>query len=93
MHRKYHDQYYGFPIHEANELLGRLVLEINQPGSGWEIILKKEYSFRKAYSNFNVKNVAAYTEANKQRLLDGSRIIRNRLNINAAMENAKTILL
>jgi DNA-3-methyladenine glycosylase I len=93
LHKAYHDKLYGFPIHDDNELFCRLVLEINQAGLSWETILKKESTFRKAYSNFNVKKVAAYTEADRERLLADPGIIRNRLKVNAAIENAKTILL
>ena len=70
----------------------RLVLEINQAGLSWETVLKKEARFRKAFHNFNVNKVAAYTEADRERLLTDAGIIRNRLKINAAIENAKTIL-
>jgi DNA-3-methyladenine glycosylase I len=92
LHKAYHDHLYGFPIHDDNELFCRLVLEINQAGLSWETILKKEAGFRKAYDNFNVDKVAAYTEADRERLLADPGIIRNRLKINAAIENAKTIL-
>ena len=93
LHKAYHDKLYGVPIHDDNELFCRLVLEINQAGLSWETILKKEQSFRKAYHNFNIKKVAAYTEADRERLMADAGIIRNRLKINAAIENAKTILL
>ena len=92
LHKAYHDHHYGFPIHDDNELFCRLVLEINQAGLSWETILKKEAGFRKAYHNFNLKKVAAYTEADRERLMNDPGIIRNRLKINAAIENAKTIL-
>jgi DNA-3-methyladenine glycosylase I len=92
LHKAYHDKLYGFPIHDDNELFCRLVLEINQAGLSWETILKKEATFRKAYDNFNLKKVAAYTEADIERLMADAGIIRNRLKINAAIENAKTIL-
>ncbi len=93
LHKTYHDKHYGFPIHDDNELFGRLILEINQAGLSWETVLKKEKNFRKAYHNFNIKKVAAYTEADRKRLLADPGIIRNRLKINAAIENAKSILL
>jgi len=92
LHKAYHDKLYGFPIHNDNELFGRLLLEINQAGLSWETILKKEANFRKAYHNFNIKKIAAYKEADRERLLADPSIIRNRLKINAAIENAKTIL-
>lgn len=92
LHKSYHDKLYGFPIHDDNELFCRLVLEINQAGLSWEIILKKEITFRKAYHNFNIKKVAAYTEADRERLLADPGIVRNRLKVNAAIENAITIV-
>ena len=93
LHKNYHDNLYGFPLHDDNELFGRLILEINQAGLSWETILKKEASFRKAYSNFNIREVAAYTEHDRMRLLSDPGIIRNKLKVNAAIENAKAIVL
>lgn len=92
LHGAYHDKSYGFPIHDDNELFCRLVLEINQAGLSWETILKKEKYFRLAYDNFNIPVVAAYTIKDCERLLADPGIIRNRLKVNAAIENAKTIL-
>lgn len=92
LHQNYHDNHYGFPIHDDNELLGRLIMEINQAGLSWETILKKEAAFRKAYSNFNIEKIAGYTEEDRARLLNDAGIIRNKLKVNAAIENAKTIL-
>lgn len=92
LHKAYHDLLYGFPIHEDNELFCRLVLEINQAGLSWETILKKEKNFRNAYHNFDIQKVAAYTETDRERLLNDAGIIRNRLKINAAIENAKSII-
>lgn len=91
IHKAYHDFQYGFPIHDDNELFCRLILEINQAGLSWETILRKQNSFRTAYDNFDISKVAAYTEADRERLLSDPGIIRNRLKINAAIENAKTI--
>ncbi|MEI6408350.1 MAG: DNA-3-methyladenine glycosylase I [Bacteroidota bacterium] len=92
IHKNYHDNHYGFPIHDDNELFGRLIMEINQAGLSWETILKKEASFRKAYSDFNIQKIADYTEQDRERLLADAGIIRNKLKVNAAIENAKTIL-
>jgi DNA-3-methyladenine glycosylase I len=91
LHKAYHDHHYGFPIHDDNELFCRLVLEINQAGLSWETILKKEETFRKAYDNFDIAKVAAYGEEDRERLLADPGIIRNKLKVNAAIENAKTI--
>lgn len=92
LHKAYHDHLYGFPLHDDDELFCRLVLEINQAGLSWETILKKEATFRKAYSNFSIRKVAAYTDKDRERLMADAGIIRNRLKINAAIENAKAIL-
>jgi len=92
LHKIYHDKQYGFPIHDDNELFCRLILEINQAGLSWTTILKKQESFRKAYHNFDIKKVARYSKKDEQRLLNDAGIIRNRLKVNAAIENAKTIL-
>lgn len=92
LHKAYHDKLYGFPILDDDELFCRLVLEINQAGLSWETILKKEVGFRIAYDNFNIKKVASYKEADRERLLSDSGVIRNRLKVNAAIENAKAIL-
>lgn len=92
VHRIYHDTAYGFPIKNDNELFERLVLEINQAGLSWNTILNKQNNFRKAYSKFNIKKVALYKEADRQRLLNDSGIIRNRLKIDAAIYNANVIL-
>jgi DNA-3-methyladenine glycosylase I len=92
LHKNYHDKHYGYPIHNDDELFGRLIMEINQAGLSWETILKKEASFRKAYSNFSIKKIAAYSEKDSARLLADVGIIRNKLKVNAAIENAKAIL-
>src|SRR3982750_4262231 len=85
LHKHYHDNHYGFPIHDDDELFGRLIMEINQAGLSWETILKKEATFRKAYSNFSIKKVAAYKESDRERLTNDAGIIRNKLKINAAI--------
>ena len=92
IHRIYHDTAYGFPIDNDDELFERLVLEINQAGLSWSTILNKQENFKKAYKNFNIKKVAAFSEKDFERLMNDQGIIRNRLKINAAIENAKTLL-
>jgi DNA-3-methyladenine glycosylase I len=92
LHKIYHDTQYGFPIEEDNELFCRLILEINQAGLSWTTILKKQDGFRKAYHNFDIKKVAAYKQKDIDRLLNDAGIIRNKLKVNAAIENAKTII-
>jgi len=92
VHRQYHDQEYGFPLHSDDELFARLVLEINQAGLSWETILKKKDNFFKAFDNFNIGKVARYTDARKAKLMQDAGIIRNRLKIEAAISNAQAIL-
>ena len=92
LHKIYHDTAYGFPIDDDDELFERLVLEINQAGLSWSTILIKQENFKKAYKNFNIKKVAAFNEKDFERLMNDAGIIRNRLKINAAIENAKTLL-
>lgn len=92
VHRIYHDNHYGFPITDDNELFERFVLEINQAGLSWDTILKKQKNFKKAYKNFEIKVVAKFQEKDFQRLMNDAGIIRNRLKINAAIHNANIII-
>src|SRR5512147_938805 len=89
--RVYHDTQYGFPLQNDNLLFERLILEINQAGLSWITILKKADNFHSAYSRFDVDQIAAYDEADRARLLSDPGIIRNRLKVNAAIENARRI--
>jgi DNA-3-methyladenine glycosylase I len=91
VHQVYHDSAYGFPIHDDNELFGRLILEINQAGLNWTTILNKQKNFREAYSNYDIQQVAKYDELERERLLADKGIIRNRLKVNAAIHNAQVI--
>ncbi len=92
LHKEYHDNHYGFPIENDDELFERLMFEINQAGLNWILILKKQHNFRRAFDNFQIAKVAVYDEKEFQRLMNDQGIIRNRLKINAAIENAKVIL-
>jgi DNA-3-methyladenine glycosylase I len=92
LHKEYHDNHYGFPIENDDELFERLMFEINQAGLNWILILKKQHSFRKAFNGFSIEKVAAYGEKDFQRLMNDPGIIRNRLKINAAIENARVLL-
>ncbi|MDJ0683393.1 MAG: DNA-3-methyladenine glycosylase I [Alphaproteobacteria bacterium] len=91
LHGPYHDTEYGFPERDESRLFERLVLEINQAGLNWGLILKKRPDFRRAYSGFAVDAVAAYGEADQARLLADAGIIRNRLKVAAAIHNAQVI--
>jgi DNA-3-methyladenine glycosylase I len=92
MHRLYHDNHYGFPIDDDNELFGRLILEINQAGLSWSTILLKQDSFRAAYDEFNILKIANYDQSKIEQLLSNSGIIRNRLKIQAAVYNASQLV-
>ena len=91
-HGPYHDREYGFPIRGDAALFERLSLEINQAGLSWLTILKKREAFRRAFDGFDVETVAAYGAAEKRRLLADAGIIRNRLKVDAVIENARRIL-
>jgi DNA-3-methyladenine glycosylase I len=91
-HGPYHDEEYGFPVADDDRLFERLVLEINQAGLSWLTILKKREAFRQAYAGFAVEKVARFDARKRARLLDDAGIIRNRLKVDAAVENAKRIL-
>jgi len=90
-HGPYHEAEYGFPIDGDDALFERLVLEINQAGLSWLTILKKRDAFRAAFDGFRVDRVAAYGEAEKARLMADTGIVRNRLKVEAAIENARRI--
>jgi DNA-3-methyladenine glycosylase I len=90
-HGPYHDTEYGFPVSDDSVLFERLMLEINQAGLSWLTILKKRDGFRKAYHGFDIDRVARYGERDRARLLEDAGIIRNRLKVNAAVENARRI--
>jgi DNA-3-methyladenine glycosylase I len=89
--KAYHDTQYGFPLKDDNLLFERLILEINQAGLSWITILKKADNFREAYHNFDIDRIAKYGEKDRFRLLTDAGIIRNRLKVNAAIENARCI--
>jgi DNA-3-methyladenine glycosylase I len=89
--KSYHDTEYGFPIETDDQLFERLMFEINQAGLSWITILKKAESFRRAYHGFDIDKVAGYGEPDRARLLADAGIIRNRLKVNAAIENARRI--
>ena len=91
LHGPYHEQEYGFPMRDEGPLFERLVLEINQAGLSWLTILAKRENFRAAYSGFDVDRVAKYAERERTRLLADPGIIRNRLKVDAAIENAKRL--
>ena len=91
-HGPYHDREYGFPIRSDAALLERLALEINQAGLSWLTMLQKRDGFRRAYAGFDPERVAAFGAREKRRLLADAGIIRNRLKVDAVIENARRLL-
>jgi DNA-3-methyladenine glycosylase I len=89
--RYYHDHEYGFPIEDEATLFGRFIMEINQAGLSWSTILKKRAGFEAAYAGFDIDAIAAFGDEDVARLLAYPGIIRNRLKIRAAIDNAKAI--
>ena len=91
LHQRYHDTEYGFPLRDDAALFERLALEINQAGLSWLTILKKKDAFHQAFDGFDLDRVAAYDEADGARLLADPAIIRNRLKVQAVIENARRL--
>ena len=88
----YHDKEWGVPLHDDRALFEFLVLEGAQAGLSWEIILNKREAYRAAFDGFDPAKVARYDERKQQRLLQNAGIVRNRLKIAAAIQNAKLFL-
>lgn len=89
---KYHDEEWGVASYDDRYLFEMLVLESFQAGLSWECILNKRENFRKAFDNFDYKIIAEYDDAKIIELLNDRSIIRNRLKINAAINNAKVFM-
>ncbi len=85
----YHDEEWGVPVHDDRKLFEFLILEGAQAGLSWEIILKRRDGYRSAFNGFDPKKVAKYDEHKVERLLQNAGIIRNRLKIRSAVQNAK----
>lgn len=92
LHAFYHDHEYGFPVTDDAVLFERLALEINQAGLSWGLMLKKRAGFRAAFKGFDPAIVADFGAADRDRLLADAGIIRNRLKIDAVIENARRII-
>jgi DNA-3-methyladenine glycosylase I len=88
----YHDQEWGVPVHDDRLLFEFLILEGAQAGLSWTTILKKRENYRKAFDGFRPQKIAVYGRRDVKRLLGDPGIVRNRLKISAAIENAKAFL-
>ena len=88
----YHDNEWGRPVHEDGKLFEMLILEGMQAGLAWITVLNKRQAFREAFDGFDPHKIALYGDAKIRELMANERIIRNRLKINAAVNNAKLFL-
>jgi len=88
----YHDKEWGRPQHNDQKLFEFLILEGAQAGLSWSTILKRRAGYRKAFSNFDALRVSKYTQKRVEKLLKDESIIRNKLKINSAINNAKQFL-
>ena len=88
----YHDTEWGVPLHDDRGLFELLILEGAQAGLSWITILKKRAAYRAAFDRFDPRKVARYDEARIARLLADDGIVRNRLKIRAAVQNAQSFL-
>ena len=86
---EYHDKEWGVAIYDDKHLYEMLILESFQAGLSWECVLNKREDFRKAFDNFEIDKVSDYAEKKVQELLKNENIIRNKLKINAAINNSK----
>lgn len=89
---KYHDEEWGKTTHDDKVLFEFLTLESAQAGLSWITILRRRENYRKAYADFEVKKVAAFDDADVQRLLNDEGIIRNRLKVASSISNAKLFI-
>lgn len=88
----YHDREWGRPCYDDQRLFEMLILEGAQAGLSWLTILKKREGYRKAFAQFDVKKVARFSEKKIETLLQNPAIVRNRLKVNAAVNNARAYL-
>lgn len=85
----YHDEEWGVPVFDERRLFEKLRLEAFQSGMSWRTILTRRPSFRAAFGNFDPDTIAAFDEADVERLLADARIVRNRSKIEATLANAR----
>jgi DNA-3-methyladenine glycosylase I len=88
----YHDSEWGVPLHDDRALFEFLILEGAQAGLSWETILRKRDNYRRAFDRFDARKIARYNSVKIKKLLGDSGIVRNRLKIGAAIDNARAFL-
>lgn len=92
LYAEYHDNEWGLPVHDDRHLFEMLVLEGAQAGLSWETILKRRKGYRKAFHHFDPVKVAAMSDEELDSLLQNEEIIRNRLKVYSARQNARVFL-
>jgi DNA-3-methyladenine glycosylase I len=92
LYLKYHDEEWGVPVHDDQRLFEKIVLEGAQAGLSWITILKRRENYRRAFANFDIQTVARFTDQDVERLMNDAGIIRNRLKIKSAVNNARRVL-
>lgn len=89
---RYHDKEWGVPVHNERKLFEFLILEGAQAGLSWNTILDRRHNYRRAFDDFNIRKIAKYTKTDITRLLRDEGIIRNRLKVEATVENAQRFI-
>jgi DNA-3-methyladenine glycosylase I len=92
LYMAYHDNEWGVPVHDDRHLFEMIILEGAQAGLSWITILKKRENYRRAFDNFDARKIARYDARKIRKLLADPGIVRNRLKINATVQNAKAFL-
>lgn len=92
LEKEYHDHEWGRPIHDDNLLFEMLILEGQQAGLSWLTILKKRQHIKQAFDNFDIHKISKYNQSNIDILMQNPNIIRNKLKIKCAINNAKAFL-
>jgi len=92
LYMKYHDEEWGKPVYDDRILFEFMILEGAQAGLSWITILRRREGYRAAFADFDVHKVAAFTEADAERLMNDTGIIRNKLKVNSAIKNAQLFI-
>jgi DNA-3-methyladenine glycosylase I len=89
---KYHDEAWGVPVHDDQQLFAKLSLDLMQAGLMWRTILHKQENFEKVFDGFHIETVACYDEAKSEELMNDAGIVRNKLKIRAITNNAARVM-
>jgi DNA-3-methyladenine glycosylase I len=89
---KYHDEEWGVPLHDDGKLFEFIILDAFQAGLSWNTIINKRKNFRKAFGNFDANKIVKYDKKKIEELMNDAGIIRNKLKINATVQNANAYL-